>query len=637
MDTKATPRQIAEYMSLCGPSVERINKVGNDWVYDIEVTTNRVDSASVYGIAREAMAILPRFKVAAKLKRIPSQSPSYSFIKKVPYLSALVNPNLCPRFTVVLINNVNIDRSPEWMINRLETSGVRAINNVVDIGNYIMLGLGQPVHTFDYDKILGAAMTLRESKKGEKITTLDGKIFNLTGGDIVIEDGKGRLIDLAGVMGGELSMVDDNTKNVLLFVQSYDPIRIRKTSMGLAQRTQAATIFEKGTDAELVSPAILTAIDLFKTICKGIPEKDILDIYHDPHKPVKIPINADLIYNKLGIEVPKKDISQYLESLEFESNWRGNKLEVTVPSFRIKDVVEEEDVVEEIARIYGYNNLPSQIMSGIIPHEPPQIDFAFETNIKNILTGLGGYEIYTLSLVPKEFVNEKAFRLKNPLGSDSEYLRTSLMPSLISAAKFNIGTFENFHLFEMSNVYLPRNDDLPEERMTLAGILYGYDYRNSKGVVEALLSKLNIDGTFIAKDINGFSASHSATIKADGKEIGLIGITNEELIYYEFTVSKLMASTKPLKFQEIPKYPAQIEDITFVFPDKTYIGEVINSIYPINRLIGKVDLKDVFKNAYTFRIEYQDPNKTLVDSEVDEIRKEIVTSIKNKFGGSIKD
>lgn len=637
LTTKATPSKIAEYLSLCGPSVERINKVGNDFVYDIEVTTNRVDSASVYGIAREASAILPRFKIDAKLKHIPSASSAYSFVKKVSYLNATVDPKLCQRFTAVLIKNVVIDHSPDWMIQRLEASGVRAINNVVDISNYIMLALGQPVHTFDYDKIIGAKMILRESKKGEKITTLDGKVFNLAGGDIVIEDGEGRLIDLAGVMGGALSMVTDDTKNVLLFVQTYNPINIRKTSMGLAQRTQAATIFEKGTDTELVSPAILTAIDLFKNLCKGTPEKDILDIYPHSPRPAKIVVERELITRKLGIEISKTDISQYLNSLEFESEWRGNKLEVTVPSFRSRDVLGEEDIVEEIARIYGYHNLPSEIMTGTLPAEPPQIDFAFETNVRNILTGLGGCEVYTLSLVPKEYVEESALKLKNPLGVESEYLRTSLMPSLTTAAKNNVGTFDNFHLFEISNVYIPRKNDLPEERMVLAGILYGQDFRSAKGIVESLLKKLNINPAFEAEELRGFSASRSAIVKSGGEDLGLIGITDDNFVYYEFVISKLMDSIRPEKFNEISKYPSQVEDLTFTLPEKTRVGDVLKTISNSRPSIGSVELRDVFKDSYTFRIMYHDNNKTLTDSDVEKIRKDIITSVKTEFGGTTKD
>ena len=211
-----------------------------------------------------------------------------TFTKKVNYLNPIVDVKLCSRFCAVLIKNVTINDSPEIIKTRLESAGVRAINNIVDISNYIMLELGQPVHTFDYDKIAGHKMILRESKKGEKITTLDGKEFTLNGGDIVIEDGEKRLIDLAGVMGGNLSAVDANTQNVLLFVQTYDPAKIRKTSMGLAQRTMAATIFEKGTDTELVTPAIIKGIEMFKKLCQGTPEHEIIDLYSNPFKSKKI-------------------------------------------------------------------------------------------------------------------------------------------------------------------------------------------------------------------------------------------------------------------------------------------------------------------------------------------------------------
>lgn len=634
--TKATPQKIAEYLSLCGPSVERVEKSGGDSIYEIEVTTNRIDSASTYGIAREASAILPRFKIDAKLKRISTQSSSFSFVKKVPYLDAEVDSKLCQRFTAVLIKDVVIDHSPDWLAERLEKSGVRAINNIVDISNYIMLGLGQPVHTFDYDKIKGSKMILRESRKGESITTLDGKSFNLPGGDIVIEDGEGRLIDLAGVMGGALSMVDENTKNVLLFVQTYNPVNIRKTSMGLAQRTQAATIFEKGTDTELVAPAILTAIELFKSECRGTPEKEILDIYPYPYKPIKISVDSEFIEKRLGITIPKKDISEYLNSLEFESVWKGNKLETIVPSFRAKDVLDSEDIVEEIARIYGYHNLPSTLPTGKIPAEPQNKQFDFEEIIKNLLSGWGGTEVYTLSLVPKDFVSENALKLKNPLGTESEYLRTSLMPSLLNAAKENIGAFENFHLFEMANFYIPQKNDLPEEKLILAGIFAGYPYREAKGIIEAFLSKLNIDCEFELADTKGFSASKVARITAAGKEIGLIGLTDGGFTYYEFGVNNLITSMKPSAFKEISKYPSQIEDLTFSFPEKTKIGEVINHI-SIYRYISGAELMDIYKNAYTFRIMYHSSEKTLTDDDVQKIRNEIIYSIKTKYGGSIKD
>ncbi len=644
LDTKASPAEITKDLSLCGPSIERVHKLEKDFIYDadaiydIEVTTNRVDTASVYGIAREASVILPRFKIPAKLKRINSQDKVYKFVKSVKYLRAIVDSKLCPRFTAVLIKNVKIGESPEVIKIRLESADVRPINNIVDISNYIMLALGQPVHTFDYDKIKDAKMILRESKKGEKIITLDNKTFSLLGADIVIEDGEGKLIDLAGVMGGNLSMVDENTKNVLLFVQTYNPINIRKTSMGLAQRTTAATIFEKGTDPELVSAGILEGIKLFERLTGGKSEKEILDIYPNPYKTKNIITSLEFIERSLGITISKKEISEILSSLEFEPIWSGNKLKVIVPSFRAKDTEIEEDVLEEIARIYGYHNLPSVLMAGKLPETSSSSEFTFEKYVKNILSGWGGIEVYTLSLVPKNYAKEDALKLKNPLGVDTEYLRTSLMPSLISAAKENLGTVDKFHLFEMANIYLPRKNDLPEERLILAGIFEGYEYRDAKGIAEGLLDKLNINAEFKIQESLGLAAGRSVSILVNRKEIGRFGyIENTDFIYYEFEVSNLIANRNSRKYKDIPKYPPQIEDITLTFPEKTQIGSVIETITSMNRFIEKTELKDVFKDSYTFRIWYQNPEKTLTDAEVEKIRNEILKEVKNKFGGQLKD
>ncbi len=637
LDTKAKPQDLAKYLSLCGPSIERVKPFGKDFVYEIEVTTNRIDSASVYGIAREAAAILPRFKIAAKLKDIPTVSKKFKFVKKVKYLEAKADSKLCPRFTAVLIRDVQKAESPDYIKKRLESAGIRPINNIVDVSNYIMLELGQPVHTFDYDKISGSIMTLRESKKGEKITTLDGKTFTLHGGDIVIEDGDGRLIDLAGVMGGKLSAISDTTKNVLLFVQTYDPISIRKTSMSLAQRTMAATIFEKGTDTETVAPAIIKGISLFETLTKGKAETQILDIYPNPYKTKEIEVDYGFIKQRIGIDISKNDISNYLDSLNFKTKWNNQKITVSIPSFRSKDVTIAEDVVEEIARIYGYHNLPSIVMDGNLPSPTPAKGFVFEKHIKDILSGWGGVEVYTLALVPKEYTKGPALELKNPLGIDTAFLRTSLMPSLVYAAKENLGTFDKFHMFEMANVYIPRKMDLPNEKLTLAGILNGYDFREAKGIVEALFEKINIKINFVVEEADGFIAGKCTSVKTNGKEIGKFGyVENSELLYYQFEIENLRNYSQNPEYIDIPKYPAHIEDVTLVFPAKTRIGEVLNLI-SATESVSNAELKDVYKDAYTFRIWYLDKNKTLTDSEVEKQRNKIINEVKTKFGGNLKD
>jgi len=481
-------------------------------------------------------------------------------------------------------------------------------------------------------------MVLRESKKGESIETLDGKKFTLPGGDIVIEDGDGRLIDLAGIMGGSLSKVDGDTKNVLLFVQTYNPVKIRKTSMALAQRSMAATIFEKGTDAELVGPGVLSAIDLFKTLTKCLPAKEILNIYPNPYKAMSANVTMDYIKERLGVDISKKDITGYLTSLKFDCSWVGESLTVKIPSFRAKDIKGPEDILEEIARIYGYHNLPSLIMTGPIPVQAEDPKFNFELSVKNIISGFGGSEVYTLSLVSESENGEKHLKLKNPLGPETASLRTSLMPSLLEAARGNMGLSEEFHLFEISNVYLPKSGDLPEERQMLAGIFSGYDYRSAKGVVTAILERLNISVTFKTEESKGFGANKCAFIYCKGNSLGKVGVVEEvNLIYYELSMQKLLSLFPKINsFKPISKYPAQIEDLTFVIPPETRIGEIIDKIKE-TEFIQKVVLSGIYKNSGTFRVWFQDNKKTLTDSDVKKIRDKILTSLKSKFGMNLKD
>ena len=637
LKTNAANKEVAKYLSLCGPSVEKITKTGYGDVYSIEVTTNRMDTASVYGIAREASAILSRFNKKAKLVSLEQKS-SYKFVSKVKYLNTDIDSKLCPRFTAVLIKDVKLAESPKVIKERLTQSGIRPINNVIDISNYIMLELGQPVHTFDYDKINNHLMVLRESKKGERITTLDDKTHTLSGGDIVIEDASEKLIDLCGIMGGSLSAVDDNTKNVLLFVQNYNPSYIRKTSMLLAKRSEAAMLFEKAIDSEQVKTAILRAINIFVKLTKGTLEKEILDLYPNPYKGKIVKVALEEINQKLGIEIEKKDIINILSPLEFKPSWEKKTLKVEVPSFRASDINIPEDIIEEVARIYGYHNLPSVLMPGVIPDKPNNLPFGFEDKVKNILKGYGGYEVYTLSLVSKDKTFEGALKLKNPLGPESEYLRTTLIYSLKEAAIDNSGEKEPFHIFEIANVYISRPNDLPQEKMTLAGIFANTNYREAKGIIESLLYELNIKADFVQEELKEFIPGQRIAIKVNGKEIGQLGnLEDSDYIYYEFdmeVLNKLSTNTK--KYIPVPRYPPQIEDITLSFPEKTKIGEVITQIKLTDKLIENVELKDIYKDNYTFRVWYQDSSKNLTNGDVEEIRKIILRILKNKFGGAIK-
>jgi len=634
LKTNARPQEIVKYLSLCGPSIEKVEKLASDHVYSIEVTTNRADSASIYGIAREAAAILPNNGINASVLSI--KVGNLKFMPKVKYLEAKVDSSLCMRFTSVLIKNVHIAESPQWMKERLTAVGVRPINNVVDISNYVMHELGQPVHTFDYDKIKGSKMILRASKKGEKLTTLDGKVHNLPGGDIIIEDATGRLIDLAGIMGGQNSAVDEKTTNVLLFVQTYNPFNIRKTSMSLAQRTEAAELFEKGLDPELVTLGISRGIELFRKLTKGVAEKEILDIYPSPYQPKTISTRLDTINSLLGTSLEKHTISKILSSLGFKTAWNKELLDTLIPSWRSQDILIPEDLVEEVARIYGYHKLPSTLMSGLIPEPPRDTPFKLEGKIKQILKGYGGVEVYTLSLVSHDEART-GLKLKNPLGEDGEYLRTSLMTSLLRAAKENSGEKEPFHLFEMANVYLPKKGELPTEKMMLAGIFRETPYREAKGVVEGLLTELNIPFELFSEEAGHFVPNRHIYIKSHGKILGEFGELSEDYFYYEFSVESLREAAKDVgSFKGIPKFPPQIEDITFTFPERTRIGKVVDFALAKEKLVKNIELTDTYKDAYTFRLWYQHPEKTLTDSEVGIAREKILKGIKEKFGGIVK-
>lgn len=496
---------------------------------------------------------------------------------------------------------------------------------------------GQPSHSFDYDKIKGSRVILRESKEGEEITTLDGKTHTLPGGDIVIEDGSGEIIDLAGIMGGKNSAVDQDTKNILLFVQTYNPTNIRRTSMKLSHRTEAAALFEKGLDPEIVNLTIRRGIDLFIDLCKAIPEDKILDLYPTPYTGKQVKVGVEFLQKRLGIDISKSEITNLLSRLGFEIKWEAENAQIAIPSFRANDINIPEDIIEEVARLHGYFNLPSEIMTGKIPEPLNNAPFAFEMKVKNSLKGFGGVEIYTLSLVSKDKVPYWVLKLKNPLGKDSEYLRLSLAPSLISAAESNNFIKTPFHLFEMSNVYLPVRNQLPEEKMMLGGIFSNFQYPNAKGIIEALLESLGVSARFKQEDGHHFLPNHRLNILADKEEIGQFGYVKENLIYYEFDTDTLRKATRPLSsYKPIPKYPPQIEDISLVLSPRTLVGDTIETIKKTDQQIISVELIDTYDKTKTFRISYQNPTKTLTDKEVEKIREKLLKILEKKFGAKLK-
>jgi len=576
IETDATPKQIQTALSLCGPSVDRLHKKGSDYVYDIEVTTNRVDMMSVIGIARECAAILPRFGYSAKFK-IKNLKLKIATLDKVGYLNVKVDKNLCPRFSAVLIKNIKVGESSKLIRERLELCGLRSLNNVIDISNYLMLEMGQPVHTFDYDKIVAHKMILRESKKEEKITTLDNKEFVLQGGDIVIEDGSSKLIDLCGIMGGQNSSVDPNTKNVLLFVQVYEPTHIRKTSMGLAHRTGAAVLFEKGLPTENVLPTLEKGLKMFGGTTS--PVLDILNI-KEPVKTIKLG-KIDL-----GVEIKHTEIVKILTSLGFEI---GGTI-VKIPWWRKPDIDIPEDLVEEVARIYGYHNLPSLLMTGKLPAPSYDKIFYWESKIKSVLSHWGFTESYTYSLVDKD----TGLKLKNPLSSEWTYLRTNLTNSHLKIIAENLGRVPELNFFEIANVYLP------QEELHLIVSSSNKDYFRLKGYLESLELYLGtkIDYQIIAHDV---------------------------CLTCEINLQVVLKSATTIKrFTPISKFSPIIEDIN-INQAENY-NQLVNKIKAISPLIKNIEFIEKYGDKLTLRITYHDAKRQLSNNDVASVREILLNS-----------
>ncbi len=603
LETDATADQIREYLSLCGPSVESATKVDGDWVYDIEIISNRIDYASVLGISQEAAAILPMFGKKAKLKFDPLTAYKFTKIKEnnsgLSLNVKIEDKNLCSRFTAVIFDNVKIGPSPKFISERVLAAGIKSINNAVDVSNYLMLTLGQPVHVFDYDEIKKQTMIMRESKKGEKITTLDEQEITLPGGDIVIEDGSGRLVDLCGIMGGLNSAISNKTKRIILFVQTYNKEKVRKTVMNTGVRTVAATYFEKGLDEERVEATLVYGTELLQKYASAKLASKIYDIYPNPYKKKTIVIKLETFEKLIGIKIDRKKIREILTNLGFGAEEKKDFLTVTVPSYRKYDISIPEDLVEEVARIYGYQNIPSRLQAPSYVEQPKEMEdlFVFQNKIKLLLKHLGLNEVINYSMVSKEMIQDSGLkiedhlRLSNSISEDIEYLRITLFPSLYKNIKDNIGKKDIMRFFEIGKVYLPRKNDLPEENYRL-GIATNTDYFDLKGIVEAVYKELNIklDVTENIKEKNG------------------IFVTEIEL-------SKLIKN-----YQSVPKFK-QLNQYSVIKLDKTFILDKNNTYRSLkekalsSKLLINVEVVSQFNNKLTLRFYYSSMDRNLIEEE----------------------
>lgn len=608
------PDTLGERLSEVGLGVENITKANGDTIFEFEVTPNRPDLLSIVGIAREIAAIEGK-KVRLDIKNIPKTK------NKLPF--TIYNDfTLLEHYTAVLISDVIIKGSPEWLRHRLVQIGLRPINNIVDITNYVMFELGIPLHAFDYDEIHGATFFVEKSKGREKLETVDKITYTLPKDAIIIRD-KDRVVDLVGIKGGLNSGIKETTKTVLLQTSVDNPILIRRASQALSLRSDASNILEKGIDKNGLLPALSRAANLILEVSGGRIASTVFELKKHDYLPWNLKLRLERLSKMLGVEIPEKQVVSILSSLNLSPRKISKDLiEVLVPTYR-NDLRIEEDLIEEVARIYGYNKFPKTMPSGRIPTHTIAYfkDYKVEEKVKDFMKACGFSEIYTYSLVSeKELVNvginpQDVLRVDNPVSREYEYLRPTLTIALRKAVLLNKPNISDINLFELGKVYLGKSVNEAVEAYFLSGISNSKSYREVKGVLENLLSEL------------GVSDDPSVFIKPV-----------EDGIVFELNFSQLIEKVKRLKvYKPIPKYPPVIEDLAIVAPKTVKIGELIETIRAQSRLVVEVSILDQFGDTKTFHIVYQHPQSNLTTGEVAFLRKKILSSLQKKFNARLKE
>jgi phenylalanyl-tRNA synthetase beta chain len=646
----------------------------NDIVFEVDnkSLTNRPDLLSHYGIAREISAI-----TQAKFRPLKYFTNTADFIKETGFGTEkldikVVDTDLCPRYTAVAIENITIAPSPKWIEDKLVAIGVRPINNIVDITNFVMMELGQPLHAFD--KNLVDKIIVRRASSSENIETLDGTKRELLPSDLVIADSR-KPIAIAGVMGGAVSEIGPETKSIIIESANFEFSAIRKTSTRLGLRTEASARYEKALDPELTLPAILRVIDLVKKVC---PEASITSELFDNmnYQPKTATINLDpkWLAKRIGEKIKIGQVTKVLESLGFMVKPIENKLEVTVPSWRAtKDISIPEDLMEEVIRIYGYEKLPSK-MPTIEMKAPETIEEKkLIRQINNILSEATDFsETYNYSFLGEDQLKKLGLdisahiRLANPVSSQFILLRQSLAPNLLGNVKFNQPRTANIRLFEIGTIFSSISGDLakdkngeklPYQEKRLGLISAGTDtvkeFAHIKGAISSLFKKIDLDCRFVnsASMPSWGDLSYSTAIMSNGVNVGQINRLHDlvktslnikkETIIAEINLRELLdlfLSKKSSNFQEFDKYPLVVRDLAFVVNEKVLYNELREEILNYNILIKSVELFDVFeggnlgsgKKSLAFHIAYQ-AEKTLTATEVENVQAELIKHLEEKF------
>lgn len=646
----------------------------DDAIFEIDILPNRAhDCLSHAGVAREVAAItkteIKRDKFILdknETLNIPEEISANNFSNDVISVE-IKNEKLCRRYSAAVIEDVKIADSPNWLKNRLKSCGVRPINNIVDITNYVMLEFGQPMHAFDAGK-LGAKIIIRNAGKEEKIKALDGNEYKLDEKDLIISD-ENRPIAIAGIIGGEETAVDKDTKNIIFESANFYGQSIRKTSKRLKLFSESSYRFEREIDPETVFPAILHAVKLAKELAGGYVRENIIDIYSSPPKPKKIKLPLNRIKNLLGVEIEKIKVKKILESLSFKVESEGENITIQIPTFRI-DIEKVNDIIEEIGRIYGYENIPIVPPKACMKPALQNNSLVLDREFRKILESLGWSEVYNYSFVSEKDIIHTGLEIKNhlelenPLNEDFRFMRTSLLSGLLRKTKQNLKYKDDFKLFELGTIYLKDIGILPNEEKILAGIAISKNnestsFYKTKGQMDVLFGKLGIDKLSYQEIENPEQFWHrgrSADIFYEGRLIGRVGEIHPSVLnvfsielrvlYFEIykkEITKFYRNEK--SYKKINRFPQIKLDLSVVFGENVEWANVEEAVFNLNsELIKKVKPFDVYrgrrvgknKKSIAFRIIYQADDRTLQEKEVDKIQIKIIKELE-KIGGRVRE
>ncbi|MBA7644724.1 Phenylalanine--tRNA ligase beta subunit [subsurface metagenome] len=644
-----------------------------DVIFDLEVTPNRPDCLSVIGIAREVAAL------TGQSLHLPQVSYEETALPVDEQISVeIIAPELCPRYCASLTSGVKIAESPKWMQQRLLACGMRPINNIVDVTNYVMLEHGQPLHAFDYDKIRGKRIIVRRAADGEAIVTLDGVGRVLSGDTLVIADGE-RAVAIAGVMGGANSEVTEQTTSILLEAANFNPASIHYTGRALFLPSEACMRFERGIRPELTLHALKRATQLITQLAGGEAARGLADVYPGKLEREPILLSTEEVKRILGIEFSLDQVVEALTSLGFDCKPADSAsgVWVTAPYWR-SDIQQAVDVIEEVARIIGYDEIPTTMLGQPLPRQDPEPILSLKQEVRRSLIGYGFQEVITYSLISIEMLNKllpgphplepMPLRVANPMTADQEYLRPNLRASLLAALSVNQRHEDGgVRLFELGKVYLPRQKDLPSEPEVLCGILSGprlemswqggdelLDFFDAKGMVEGFLSRLGVEASFEEGGDESLHLSKQAAIVIAGNRLGVVGELHPKVaeafeisgtVYlFEINLTTLLPFTLGHKrFQPILRFPSTVRDMALVI-DAQITHQKIQDIIKSFSLVVQVNLFDIYsgeqvppdKKSLAYRVTFQSPTHTLTDEEVNQVQQKILDKLSSELGATLR-